>query len=358
MKNKKLFFYLPAAILGIYGAIRYSAECSRGITQGINFCLSVLIPSLFLFMLLSSLIVRSRLALFLTKPLSGLSKALFKLPSVSLAAILLALIGGYPVGARAVSALYEKGMLSHSQAQKTAYVAVAAGPGFVVNYIGQALLNHKTTGILLLVSQTVSVILTGVIIGRTVSCDEMRHPENADIPENNLLIDAVTDASKGAFSMCAMVIVFCALTEVLSAVFSSFPEAVGLAAGLLEVTTGVNRAAGVYPLWLIAFYVGFGGLSVHFQIFASLGEIPVKKHLFFLYRIIQGIIASLLTYISVSIFPGTTAVFSTIETKASAEISGTLWGSAALVLLSLFFLGSIGQGGNYVRNRRNHHNRI
>lgn len=357
MKKKMIWLYFPAAVIGIYCAIRYSEECHRGISQGISFCIGVLIPSLFFFMIIASFIVRSHSAILLTKPLEGISKAVFGLPAVSLSAILLAMLGGYPIGGRCVNALFEQNMLTQKQAQKTAYIAVAAGPGFVVNYIGLALLNSKKTGMILLAAQILSVILTGMIAKKLVPCEK----ETTNIPHmnqsGNLIVEAVTDASKGAFSMCAMVLLFCAVSEVLQSVFSPFAEAVTLVSGVLEVTTGVNRTSGRYPLWLTAFYVGFGGLSVHFQIFASLRKVNIKKYLFFLFRIINGLIAGVTTYILVSIFPETQAVFSTAE-AGSAGISGTVWGSAALILSSLAFLGAINQGGNYVRNRGYRDNKL
>ena len=144
--NKKQLLYLPIAAVGIYCAIRYSEECTRGITQGISFCIGVLIPSLYLFMVIAAFIVRSNPAVVLTKPLKRVSQVLFGLPAVSLSAILLAVLGGYPIGGRCVKALYEQNILTQKQAQKTAYIAVAAGPGFVVNYVGLALLNSKKTG--------------------------------------------------------------------------------------------------------------------------------------------------------------------------------------------------------------------
>lgn len=357
MKRITKILYAAAAAVGIYGAIHYSEECNRGITQGISFCIGVLIPSLFLFMVIAAFIVRSDLAITLTNPLTKLSYALFKLPAASLSAILMTMIGGYPIGGRCTEALYRQGALTQKQAQKTAYIAVSAGPGFVVNYIGLALLNSKRTGMILLAAQMLAVILTGVIIGRGVPCEKTHRPAVKTAYRGNLLIDAVADASKGVFSLCAMVLLFCAVTEVLRSILSSYPQTAALLSGVSEVTTGVNQTAGRYPLWLIAFFVGFGGLSVHFQIFASLKEVHIKKILFFLFRIIQGMIAGLFTYILVSIFPETQAVFSTIEAE-SAELSGTVWGSAALVLSSLMFLGSVYQGGNYVRNRGNNDNRL
>ena len=355
--NKKVLLYLPAAAAGVYIAIRYSEECTRGISLGISFCVGVLIPSLFLFMVIAAFVVRSDPLIILTKPLTKVSRLLFGLPAVSLSAILLAVLGGYPIGGRCAGTLYEQGALTEKQAQKTAYTAAAAGPGFVVNYIGLALLNSKKAGTILLAAQILAVLFTGIIVGKVIPCEKEQPPFQPVTQSGSLIVDAVSDASKGAFSMCATVIVFCAVNEVASTIFFSFPKAVQIFSGLLEVTTGVNQTARLFPLWATAFYVGFGGLSVHFQIFASLKNVRIKKRLFFLFRLIQGIFAGIFTYILVGIFPETQAVFSTAKAQTAA-ISGTVWGSAALILSLPVFLGSISQGGKYVRNRRYHGNRL
>ena len=352
MKRLKVILYLSAAAAGIFAAVRYSEECYRGISGGISLCIGVLIPSLFVFMVIAAFIVKSRLAQVLTRPLRGISGALFKLPPESLCAVLLSLLGGYPIGARCIASLYAQKSLTQKQAQKTAYIAVAAGPGFVINYVGMALLNSKSAGFILLTAQTVSVLIVGFTAGKLIKCDCQKISPKAMPASGSLLVDAVADASKGAFSMCAMVVVFCALNEVMSTILSRFPDLVVIVSGLIEVTAGVNRNAQSVPMWITAFYIGFGGLSVHFQIFASLRDVGVNKAVFLLFRLLQGISAGAAAYILVSIFPETQAVFSTAQAQ-SAGIFGTAWGSAALVLSSLVFLGSVTQGGEYVRNCRN-----
>ena len=347
---------LILSVGGIFLALRYSRECYNGIESGIGFCLNVLIPSLFFFMIVAAFIVGSGIADTLCRPLGGLSHILFRLPPESLAVILLSMIGGYPVGAACAEILYRDGRLSPSQAAKTVYIAVAAGPGFLINYIGVSLLDLPQAGYVLLAAQVIALVLTGVIIGHTVKSEPIPHAVAKVQPKGNLLVNAVQSASRSAFHMCAMVVVFSALIEVTDAVVSD-PVVCDIASAIIEITNGCNRIAGNYPLWLTAFFVGFGGLSVHFQIFTSLKNVAIKKYLFFLFRIIQGIFAGIFTYILVSIFPETQAVFSTAEVQ-SAGISGTVWGSAALILSSMVFLGSISQGGKYVLNRGYYNNRL
>lgn len=86
----------------------FSKECSKGAENGIGLCLSTLVPSLFPFMVLASYITDSGLAEKIGRHLSWLTKPLFGLDGCFASAIILSLVGGYPVGAKTVNSLYKK----------------------------------------------------------------------------------------------------------------------------------------------------------------------------------------------------------------------------------------------------------
>ena len=127
MKQKLFFLFRILCIgLGIFLCLKYAEECSRGIRNGILFCIQVLVPSLFFMMVLSAYLIKSGTAERIARPLDGLSRKLFRLPYPSLAVIILAMIGGYPVGARCAEMLYEDGKLSEGDAERTAYTGSEA----------------------------------------------------------------------------------------------------------------------------------------------------------------------------------------------------------------------------------------
>lgn len=345
MNAQKLFNYrnivkAAAALGGIYLSLRFAAECSEGIKKGLLFCTEVLVPSLYLFMALSSLLVKSGVMVTLSKPFAGVSRGIFRLPQEGFTVLLLSMMGGYPVGARCAAALYEDGRLSAEEAEATAQIAVCAGPGFLLNYVGAALLNNRRAGMILLAAETLGMLITGVIIGRTRPSPPVRRQRTVNPTGGNLLITAVSEASKATFHLCGMVVLCAAGVEVIAAVSPS-DVITDLCSAAVEITTGCHRMCGRYPLYLIAFFVGFGGISVHLQIFAGLGGLSIKKSLFFLYRIIQGIITAALTYTLMLFFPMEQSVFSSTDAPLTFAKSATLAGSAALILLSLCFLGSV-----------------
>ena len=345
MKVKKLFDYrkiIPLALTaaGIYATVRFSSECSRGIWNGILFCTEVLVPSLFVFMAISAYAVKSGAALTVSKPLRAVSRGLFGLPYPALAVIILSVIGGYPVGARCASMMYEEGQLSAGEAEKTVYISVCAGPGFLLNFVGRALLCSPEAGLILLAAETLSVIFTGLLIGRTVKRDIRDVDAVTFKKKNKLLTASVADASSATLKMCAMVVICSAMIEVVSEV-SPDRTVTDISSALIEITTGCGMLCGRYPLAFIAFFVGFGGISVHLQIYAALGKLNINKLLFFLFRIIQGIICSAAAYILLMIFPIEVSVFNSADLSLTMAKSATLAGSAALILCSLCFLGTI-----------------
>ena len=332
---------ITGVVFGIYLCLRYASECSRGILNGILFCIEVLVPSLFFFMALSAYIVKSGMMLPMTKPFDRLTKKLFGLPYPALAVILLAVIGGYPIGARCAAMMYEQGQLTADQAKKTVYTAVCAGPGFLINFVGRAMLGCPDVGVLLLTAQTFSLLIIGFIIGKLIkTVDDTRVLHICGGHEGSLITKAVADASKATFNMCAMVVLCSALIEILS-VMSKSPVVTDVLSAAVEITTGCCRMCGRYPLFIIAFFIGFGGISVHLQIFSGLDDLRISKGLFVLFRLMQGIITSGMTYILLMVFPIEISVFSTVDTELTAARSATLFGSAALVMCSLCFLGSI-----------------
>lgn len=337
-KKLKIIFTLFTVVLSIFCAINYSKECSKGVINGISFCVSVLIPSLFLFMIIASYISNSVISKIIGTPFERLATKLLNLPNGSSGVLILSLIGGYPIGARCIESLYLNNKLNEEQAKKLSLVAVSSGPGFVMNYVGEALLNSNKAGVILFVSQIIGFFTTALIIGRCVKIkDDSVVIKQED--SNGSFVDAVEKGCKSTVSMCAMVIVFSAIIEVINKVVISQPLSCDVLSGILEVTTGCNRLSLKYPLHIISAVIGFGGICVHAQVFSALKSVKINKGLFFLSRIIQGITSGFSTYILLILFPISIDVFSSVE-KTIPTTKTPLVGSIALILTAVCFLNS------------------
>lgn len=337
-------FKALAALAVCVSILIFSESCSKGAFNGISLCLNVLVPSLFPFMAASSFIVKSGLAQKIGKPFGKITKALFGLSGSFAPVILLSMLGGYPVGAKGISELAKSGAVSHKEAAKAALFSVCAGPGFIINFVGQSLYNSKTIGLIILCSQIISVILLGIIInlfdkskGEYCCCAKASYKPCS---VGTAVVESALDSSKGILGICAFVVLFSAFIEIIGQIISD-NSAENMLCCLLEVCSAVNRLSQNCTLEMTAFAIGFGGLSVHFQIFSALGNVSVNKLLFFCIRIIQGVITALLTHFGAIFLLGTSEVFSTSKVESSQFYGGTVISAAVLIGVTICFLYSI-----------------
>ncbi|MBQ8057231.1 MAG: hypothetical protein IJ275_02720 [Ruminococcus sp.] len=338
-KHLKTFWSITMTSVCIFGAVKFSSQCRDGIISGLSLCVSVLIPSLFIFMVIAQYVANSRLTDALGRLLSPITTKLLLLPKESSSALMLSLIGGYPIGARCIATLFKNGSINKKQAKKLSLIAVSSGPGFVVNFVGSALLNNKQAGSILLTSQIIAYFVIAVIIGRLYKISDESIVCKTKY-NGTTIVEAVENGCTATINMCAMVISFSAIISVCESLLCDHPAISDAVACLLEVTTACNIMCGKYPLYLISFAIGFGGICVHFQVYSALKDIQINKFAFFLTRIIQGITASFITYILLILFPTTSEVFSTVE-NVETSTTTPLWGCCALILTAVCFLNSL-----------------
>lgn len=318
--------------------ICFSKEVSDGIYKGIYFCAEILVPSIFPFMVVSALTAKSELS-FSGRIIGKIFRSVFGLSEKTAVAVLIGVFGGYPVGARAIGTLYKEKAISEKEAVIAAYTAVGAGPGFLITFIGIKLLHSFEAGIVLLISQFLSVIIIAIInriiFGKEnyISNNEYKRPRKA----KNIFIESVSCAVYATIEMCAMVCVFSAFSSVIEKYLGNH----NLIYILLEVTRACLKLSENSNLLFIAFAVGFGGICVHFQIFQALGNIRINKLLFFLYRIIQGLITAFFTYILTKLFNITIPVFSNTKGNFPLGLSSSVLGSTLLIITGFCFLYSI-----------------
>lgn len=338
-------------LIMIICAAGFTKECSKGALSGIYFCAEVLVPSIFPFMVISAFVVKSGVSAILGKYLDSITRTLFGLSGKCGAVILLSVIGGYPVGARGFIQLYEQGELNKASTRKAAYFAVGAGPGFLLSFVGVRLLGSFEIGACIFGAQVISVIILGVA-NKYIFRDNQEYISNNELKNKySLLTDALVkstvSATYGILEMCGMVVAFSAVLNVVRSMIenNSVKKYVDI---LFEVTSACNTLTAEKNVLLIAFSVGFAGLCVHFQIFQTLKEIGINKALFFLYRIIQGLVTALFTYIFIRVFGVTLPVFSNVQ-DTELSLSSSVLGSVLLVLCGVCFLYSIKKnkcGGN------------
>jgi len=335
-------------LLSFAGLFIFPEECKGGVLEGIYLCLSVLIPSLFPFFILASFMAESNAVERISPLLHPAAKLLLNMKGVCVTPVIMALIGGYPVGAKAVATLYENKSISPKDAERLSVICCSAGPGFMITFVGTSLLRSKESGIILLISQIISIVTLCIISRFTYRKSGEAENYTASVRKlsvSEALVNSVNSAVKSAAGMCGFVLTFSVICRIItSALSESFCFSTYIVS-LLEITNGVTLLSEDVSLEVISALTGFGGICVHLQIFRELKNVKFSKVRFYLYRFIQSAVCLISAKLLLLAFPVTDTVLSSVEATPKLKFYSTVFGSVMLLLTSILFIISL-------RNRR------
>lgn len=301
---------------GCAGAAAVLLFCSpwvgEGIRRGLAVCASVMIPSLFPFLILSDFVGRTQVGRLLERPLGGVARWVYRCPRELAPVILMSWIGGYPAGARVLAGMAERGVISSDDADAALTFCVNSGPAFLVAVVGAGVFRSPGWGCFLFGCQLAAGVVTGRLLCRRPL--RVRAGGNGSCPPPAVgFVRAVTSATSGMLSICAFVLVFSALCQVLeeagllallggwlSGVTGGLLTAQGavcLFSGFLEIGGGCALAQGLPPgqgALVLPFLLSFSSCSVICQLAACFGDHPVDGGLLIRARLLHGLLTALL----------------------------------------------------------------
>ena len=328
------------------------AAVAGGISRGLSICGSVIIPSLFPFLVLGGVLLKSGVATAIGNRADRITRMAFGLPGCCATAILLGLVGGYPAGAAAVSELRNEKRITNEEGQRMLLFCVCGGPGFIIGTVGAKLMGSLTFGAVVFAAHSLAALLLGVMSAPRGS---RKFERSVRLPHEPLslvsaFVNAVTNACETLLSMCGFILLF---SGALSLLNTEMPLLDTLLACLLEVSSGCVAAAASAPLapLLLSFTVGFGGLSVHCQIAAALSGSGLLTPSFFFSRVMHGLLTALLTFGLLRVIPITLPVFQSTSTPIVRAVFDHAGLSAFLLLLCGIWLLCVDKGGRVTYNK-------
>lgn len=303
LKNAALAVLL---LLFAAGLLLFPSEAAEAARQGLSLCLRSVLPSLFPFFVLSSLAVSSGAARQLSRALEGLMLPLFSLGGEGAPALVLGIVGGYPVGARTAAQLHAGGRLSREDAERLLGFCSNAGPGFILGVCGAGVFKSSRAGLLLFAVHLAAALLCGVLMRRGA---KNRHPStppltpshNRSAPAHILFPAAVRDSFASVWSVCGFVVIFAVLLRLMTLVL---PASAALSPwypallGFVELTNGVLALTpDRRGFALCAAMLGWGGLSVHAQTLSVLDGSGLSARRYFLGKTIQAALSAPLAWL-------------------------------------------------------------
>lgn len=262
---------LAALAAGILLLLRPEAA-SEAVRDGLQLCARTVIPSLFPFFVVVSLLLQLGLADCLQGVCAPFMGPLFRLRGVCALPLLTGLLGGYPSGAKTAADLYQQGRITSREAEVLLGFCDNCGPAFLLSYVGGSVLGSQRAGAYLYLIHVLAALLTGAALCRLEKGPlllEDRLPDRSRAPAQPVPFpQALTASAAGAVTSTLHICAFVVLFRVLAALAPAWVPAPVL--GVLEMVTGVAALSpGKTGFVAAAAIVGWGGLSVHCQALAS-----------------------------------------------------------------------------------------
>lgn len=159
--RKRSCLEVALALIGFLILIFDSRHALEGAQEGIELCIKTVIPSLFPFFMLSSVLTNAFCG-FTTFPMQRIS-GLLGIPSEASPVLITAVLGGYPVGAKSVADLYQSGQISREHAERLLAFCSNAGPSFLFGMVS-GFFPDRTSVMLLWLIHIFSAVLTAATI--------------------------------------------------------------------------------------------------------------------------------------------------------------------------------------------------
>ncbi len=324
--------YLPLAsgflIFGIL--FMFTEDFSEGFADGLLKCGNTVIPSMFPFLVSSSLAGSGHLPKIFKRFFEPITQKLFRLPAECLPAIIIGQLGGYLSGAKASDSLYQSGIISSSQASRLLFFSINPGMGFAVNAVGSIMLTSRQSGRILLLSLCISSLITAFLTRFMRENNAFFRPSEKIVPFSSALVNSVSSGTNAMLCACGFICLFSGILSVCRKAVAD-TAVFAVISCLLEITNGCFSASDMLSLPVIAFFCAFGGICVHLQIF-SVTDFRVDIFKFYLFRIIHSVLSFLVCKTVLHFFPVENTVFLSVSENIA------LWSFSPLSAVSLLFL--------------------
>lgn len=265
-------YTVTAAVCLVFVTALFRADSViQGATDGLLLCLQVIIPSIFPFIFLSMLLCNywKNINIPLLRPICKATGIPENMQSI----LLLAAIGGYPVGAQAVSQAYSDQSITKDQAKRLLGFCNNAGPSFIFGLLS-TLFDRKIIVLTLWLIHIGSALFVGILLpnkqnAKKIELDYSCRP----IPEilhSSLLVTGI---------ICGWVILFRILLHFLETMLASVldPTVLPILFGVLELSNGciaLNMIASEATRFIVASaLLSMGGLCVAMQTVSVSGRL-------------------------------------------------------------------------------------
>ncbi len=265
-----LYFYIITTILLFFNGIMilFPKEILWGVKRGLLLWYNNVLPTLFPFMVVNSMLIRLGFPQSLGRVAEPIFKRLFNIRGEGAFPVVIGIISGCPLGAKTVCELYTQGLLNKDEAERLSFICNNTGMAFVIGAVGERMLKDTYIGAKLLAVQYLSAAVIGVVCGLLSDKKVYGSTINSAKPCNNMF-SAFSESVISGVSTITYVGGFIVLFSVICIIIGFLPlgNARGMIYGILELTNGMEALTKgekiSYPV--LCSLIAWGGFSIHAQ---------------------------------------------------------------------------------------------
>ena len=308
-------------LLALGGLILFSRQAAESAREALSVCFGLILPTLFPFFVISVLMSRVGLPLYLGRLFAPAAKKLFRVSGAGASALFVGLCGGYPMGAAYIGDMLISGSIDGQEAEHLLAFCNNSGPAFIISAVGVGVFSSPAAGVFLYCIHIAAAVLSGVLL-RSYGCGgtaaKKVHIESMDF--FTALPEAVRQSVQSVLNVCGFVVCFSVLTGLLdsSGRLTALTKMLSLRTGIeqqwfkalfcgmLELGSGAAALRSLplttSTLALAAGILGWGGFSVHFQTLSVISQSGAKGALHIAGRLLSAGISALLALLLGNLF--------------------------------------------------------
>lgn len=273
-----------------------AAAVRASVEEALDLCARSVVPALFPFLVVTSALLSLGFGELAAPWLAGLMEPLYRVPGAGSAALVLGLVGGYPIGASTAAQLCRAGLVSREEGERLLTFCNNSNPVFLISVLGVGVFGSVRTGIWLWLIHLLSALLTGLLFrGRARPARRRqltRPPAFRAVSAPAALVEAVAASLRGMASVCAFVVFFYVLARPLAALGGRAGAALVGLTELFSLTPLLTPDR--FGFILASGMAGWGGLSVLCQTAAVLEGSGLSPAACLRGKAVQGLLAAAL----------------------------------------------------------------
>ena len=263
-----------------------------------------LVPTILPIYIIVDLLINYNAIYYLSLVFGPVMEKVFKMKKETSFVFLLSTLSGFPSNSKYLKNLLDNKVINKEEASKLLLFTHFSNPLFIIESIGISFLGNKSIGILILIVH----YLTNVIIGIINRNYYVNLVSNTILEEKKkdsfvkTLSNSILNTIKILFLLYGIITFFMIITSLIKANFPFSNNINSLICGILEMTQGIYFISStnlplIMKASIITFFISFGGLSIHMQVFSILSDYKIKYKDYFIARLMHGLIASSLVFL-------------------------------------------------------------